>query len=556
MVFFLHGDTLGGWWRCDDPYHIKFLQTYSPKDYLFKPEVWQQFSPVNFTPALPLSLGMDLWLFELEPAGFYWHHLFALALAVVLFYMLMVAFFSPHWALLSTGLFIVSAPTALVARELMDRHYVEGLILACMALLLFISAQKSKRNIDAWFGGIAYLLAILCKEIYAPLLIVLPFIRFSNGRKWLSLALPYLLAALIYVLGRFYMLHAPLSGYSSWKLFNAESAVSQILQLPLLVLGDNPVGFFGLICLVLLVLAALARSPRYLKEIILYSGLVLIPLLPLTIWPGLHEPGRFLFLPGLAGCVLVAWAGCTLSKISKKWALLAWMLAVPISLAVINQGQARTSHINEVMAEMEAELKFIHEDDKTKILMLRNELSTMFATIRQLHRVYKPEWQTADLDAAMQYVVLDELQLLPFDLKEHQVLTYSPQCRCLVDITPAVIAQMQKWRESLRNVPLDVFASHSGYQYSWKFGPFDTGSYSVLEKTLGKASLASQGSIRILTRLGPMVVRYDSPEGWTSYSKPFQVGPAGIEWTGSANEISSLWMEVFSENEASSERIH
>jgi len=555
-VFLLHGDTLSGWWRWDDPYHVSFAHLTAPQDYFFNPREWQRFSPVNFTPALPFSFDADLWLFGLEPSGFYWHHLLALACAAAASCLLLVRFASPYWALFSTALFVAGAPAVIVARQLMDRHYIEGLALACIALLLFISAQKNRRAIDAWLGAFVYLLAMLGKEIYAPLLMLLPFIRFIDGRNWLKLASPYVLAAAVYVVWRLYMVHSPLSGYSAWEMFSFHASLIQLLHIPVLIFGDNLWGFTGLACLGILTMLAVWRSSRRSRKIFLIcwcAGLMLIPLLPLTIWPGINEPGRFLFLPWLGICALVAWAGSTLAGFSRKGALLACVLALPPALAAVNEARVTRHVMNEQIAEMEADLKFFRNADEKKILLLSPEFAALYEVIRQVNLLYRQAGQLQNAERVKPHVVVDELQLLPFDLGVYRVLSYSADCRCLKDVTPTVAAQMQQWRASIREVPLEVSANHSGYQYSWNFGPFETGRYSILEESLGKAPLAKQGSLRIMAKLGVMTVRYDSPEGWITYSRPFRIEADGIEWSD-GSDPSSLWSDVFSKEDASGQQ--
>ena len=76
----LYGGSLRLWWCFDDPAILLHAWRYAPQEYFLVPKAWQALIPYSLQPWLSLSYDLDLSLFGFRPAGFYAHHLLALAL--------------------------------------------------------------------------------------------------------------------------------------------------------------------------------------------------------------------------------------------------------------------------------------------------------------------------------------------------------------------------------------------------------------------------------------------------------------------------------------------
>src|SRR5581483_7584340 len=144
------------------------------------PAEYMHLSATTFTPLLLLSYKFDLRLHGFDTRLFYAHQVAAILLAAVLLFFLIRRYVSIWYAAAGAGVFLTTWAAVYAARTLMIRHYVEGLVFALAALLAW---RRSK-----WLAAFFYLLAMLSKEVYAP--IPLFFIcesRFEN-RSWREIA--------------------------------------------------------------------------------------------------------------------------------------------------------------------------------------------------------------------------------------------------------------------------------------------------------------------------------------------------------------------------------
>lgn len=203
-----------GFWLYDDPFILKFAINHSPLEYLFVPEIWRIFSSVHFTPAAVVSYGADYLAAGLSAPWFYLHNIISLIMLALVFFFLMKEYISFPFALLSAFFLILSKPFAAASEILMFRHYIEGGIFACASLLLFTLHTRGKGKGFLVSASFLYFLAILCKEIYIPLIMLLVFLPRKDFPARFRAAAFFLPGLAIYFLWRFYMLDHSLAGYS------------------------------------------------------------------------------------------------------------------------------------------------------------------------------------------------------------------------------------------------------------------------------------------------------------------------------------------------------
>ncbi len=253
LVAILHGDALGEWWKTDDPQIVLHAIRNTPAETLFAPAKWRTLS-IGFTPMVTLSFDLDLSLGGIRPAVFYAHQLLAIAAAVLLLFVLLEPLCGRWIALLTAAAAAASPAMALAAESLMIRHYVEGLALACAALVVWRLRPKESFA-AARDGGAAllYLLAALAKEVYAPL----PLLFLADGlvrrvplRRLAARIVPSAVAAIVYLAWRRWMLGS-FGGYgaeasfadlpaSAWRAYRALFAAAPPLVAigtPLLTIG-------------------------------------------------------------------------------------------------------------------------------------------------------------------------------------------------------------------------------------------------------------------------------------------------------------------------------
>src|SRR5712691_382212 len=164
LAIVVHATALSGFWLYDDPSLLIEAIRQPAGAVLFNPAEYTHLSATTFTPLLILSFKFDLHLQGLRPAVFYAHQIVAITLAALLLYFLLRRYVSDIYAALGAAVFLTTWAAVYAARTLMIRHYVEGLVFALAALLAW-SRGRRWTLVAAFF----YLLAMLSKEVYAPL---------------------------------------------------------------------------------------------------------------------------------------------------------------------------------------------------------------------------------------------------------------------------------------------------------------------------------------------------------------------------------------------------
>lgn len=305
VTLFAHGASLQGSWRWDDGAHLSYAAQYAPWQYFFEPHVAQGHSDANVAPWNLLFYDINLSWFGMAAAGHYAHLLLLVALGAALFYAVLREWLAPLPALIGAVALLLGKPTAHIAAGLMHGHYATGFVFAMLSILGWTRYLKGRRGHWLGLSALAYLLATACKEVYVPLVVLLPFLPVGTLQQRMRALTPLVLIALAYTGWRYLLLGRFVGGYSQ-GVFDAGEAVRQLLRVPKLLLGSKPPGnilavlFLGLLCL-----AAVKRRLNG-PLLIVSLGIVLLPLIPLTAFPGIHSPDRYLFVPWLAFCACLA----------------------------------------------------------------------------------------------------------------------------------------------------------------------------------------------------------------------------------------------------------
>lgn len=308
ITLLAHGQSLGGFWRWDDGAHLNYAAQYTPRQYFLEPGVAQGHSSANVAPWNVLFYDVNLSLFGMAPAGHYAHLLLLVALGATLFYAVLRRWLAPLPALIGAIALLLGKPTAHIAAGLMHGHYATGFVFAMLSILGWTRYLQGGRGYWLGLAALAYLLATTCKEVYVPLVGLLPFLPAGTLRQRLRALVPFVVIALAYVGWRYLLLGRLVGGYSQ-GVFDAGEALRQLLKLPKLLLGSKPPG--NLLALAFLGLLCIAAVKRRLNGPMLAVCLciVLLPLVPLTAFPGIHSPDRYLFVPWIAfsACLAAAW---------------------------------------------------------------------------------------------------------------------------------------------------------------------------------------------------------------------------------------------------------
>ena len=381
VVSLLHGNTVSGFWRFDDPQMLDFIRHQPLLETLYRPEVWRELDAPFFTPLLTFSYAIDSALFDLQPAGFYLHHLISLILAAWMTTLLLRRWIPPMHASLGGLLFLLGFPVTVVAQQLMTRHYIEGLAFAIAALICFY--ESARRPVWAWTGAMCYLVAMLAKEVYAPLVIFLLVAtdRSDRDRPLRPRLMPYILAVTGYVFWRHAMLGG-IGGYTHRLVPDSAELLNFMSGSMSWVLGNGP------LTIALTVVAAggllVGIRTRELKptRVTVATILLVAPLLPIMIpaaqpeAPGYFIPHRYLFLPWWALCCALAIAlaprrttastHLAMTGISPAW--IAIPFATALAGAMSYNQEAATDCFRRLIANNEQMYQTAWFEDETSLI--------------------------------------------------------------------------------------------------------------------------------------------------------------------------------------------
>ncbi len=513
LIALLYGNMLTAWWGWDDPSFLRLAYEYEPWEYFFIPDVWSKCQPANLNPWNILSFDLDVTLFGLNQRAFYAHHLFSLWLVAMGTYLFLRLWLNQLWSAMGAVLFICSAPVATVAHQLMNRHYLEGLLFSMVVLYLYISAVRYERPLLAWVGALLYFFAVSAKEVFVPLPLVLLLIPERGLRRRLISALPFLLVLGCYALWRRYMLGRWVGGYSpsiDWT-----TVYHMILKIPSFIFGDGAFAVVILLMVILLIFYAGWRNPSVRILIIVAVLLLLGPILPVI---HISDPQRLLFLFVWALSIAVVLTLGTIARSGIHRVVTALVIVVVIGFGMVGQGWKIRPGLEAAADGFAAHGRFIMEADEDQALLPSIRFGNWFATgLLWLRKNV--------LDEQPPRVVFDEIDLTEEDSNSLRFFRYDVTRRSVEDVTALFPHIHEKWKGKLRDRPLSVTINYTGGILSWKFGPYKGGEYSIIisGESGYKLRLPSSGMWRF-EMAEPILfrVRYDSPEGWITYSPLLQ----------------------------------
>jgi len=533
VTLLLNFSVLSGNWRWDDPQILLHLHQYSIFDDFINPQVWQQFSPANLTPWLILSFESDLTLFGMNPGVFYLHQLLALAAAAVMLYLCMTLWLGRGFAFFGAVLFLVGAPSQLVTEQLMTRHYVEGLVFVLLSLYLFVRYLRTGSK-GLWVGSAAlYVLAITAKEIYVPLVLLLPFLPESAWRQRLQAAVPFMIIATGYTLWRAYMLGTLSGGYVDSSEYLNSSVIIDVMRsfanFPELLLG----GLWpapGIVYLLMLGLyAVLARS--WLPLVLLSAALVLLPLVPLVSSPGISSPDRYLLLLWVVLSFSLTFFAARLIKmftdLDRAAPIVLIYAALPMLLLIsLFHGISARQSLAAVAEEFDVQAQFIWAEDASTAFVPSATLLPSFWFFTGLQ-----DLKRRLLNTSSPRPVVDAIYLDP-GISELWAL--DKECMCMRDISDSIPERIAAHQQHIAaQAPLALNFDYQDGYFSWQFGPYDTGAYHIVSDVIGVIPAPAAGRLRVtLPDNAPFFLRYTSAEEWVTYSSLQQIhaDSAAVNW--------------------------
>ena len=509
--------ALGSFWTYDDPCLLASALRHGGWAHFVDPAAWRALSGSVLMPWTLLSFRLDAALFGLVPRGFYVHQLVAGLALLAVAYVVLRRFLGAGVSCLALALLALATPTHALVQLLMNRHYVEGTILVLGALAFYCRAVESRSGRWPWAvaGAGLYLAATSAKEVFVPLVVVLPFLPVGALRERLRASAPFGVAAAVYAAWRTIMLGPGnvLSGYAP----RGREPEAVLGALGLAPWGALVVGFLAVGGLVVLA----RRSPAAGLFGVVLGAVLAAPLLPVL---DMLAPRHF-FLPALLvatlGAVVLAPWWTTRRGAASFLAAAVGLVLLVADLHVLAASPLWQRH-GRVVETLRAEGSYVLEGEDDGVLL------TGVADPRYLACLVAIRRQVLEPPEGPGYC--------------------GDPCYCAAEFPGAsyrrvaggeiVAAPLPERASCAVARPLEVTMSYdaAAHRLAWSFGPDMQGAWSLLlvggvspPEISPPAPLAASGEAP-LGLFEPLraVVRHRAPDGSLAYA-PVLVDPRSLE---------------------------
>jgi len=523
LIFGAYHNVLSASWRYDDQFIIEKISHYPQFEYLFDKTAWQTIFVGMFTPLMLFSYHVDLIIFNFNPEFFYWHQLIAISLLSIAVYFLLNLWLNKHLSILAASLFVIGTPIAIMANQLMTRHYIEGALLFILSIILFVLAVQKQKKTLLVISAISFFLAISAKEIFVPGILLYFLIPIASLKQRLHYASYLLIPLGLYLLWRWHMLDILVGGYGNQ--FPEGNVVSLFLHY---LWQDFYLLFKAETASIVIILSTSILIYLYYQRqyAILLFTLIFCALLPLFLIKSAitAEHSRLLLIVWLVFCLFVATILNQLIQQKKLYINIISLILVSILFFISYQAsQHNLLSLQAQLAEYDAYSQTYWQSSDDVIIkasVTHPEIYTKF---------FEKINQRFFLEKRPQ-IFTDYIFLKNYNLHNKKIVQFSQTCQCMQDISEQFYHAYQTWKSSQqKNKPLSVFMKLEDSFLQFQFSPYTNGVYYLISKELGKLPFAQKSRFFIGNYdLGnpAFYIRYDSPEGWVTYSPLLHFDPS------------------------------
>ncbi|HYI09127.1 MAG TPA: hypothetical protein VEK57_08650 [Thermoanaerobaculia bacterium] len=509
-------------WTYDDAFLLHVVSVHDARGYFDSQQFWRSMPAQMFVPLLLVWYEAGSRVSELEDArGFYVLTIALLLAALAVSYVALRMWLGAAESLAAVAMIGLGPLVVSVVTQLMATHYLIALGMAAGAVALYTwgisgemqnakcKMQNGKRAsatpsfsilhfafcILHFASALFYLFAMLAKEIAIPLPALLLLLPAGRFRDRLRAVIPHAIALILYFTWRKTMIGVFLGGYG-WAV-TRENAAALIRSLPrqLITSMTPPQVWLGVLlgAVLLIPIVLKMRSRAFAVATIVALGAAIGPVLPVS----REMQPRYAFVAWVTLAVLFAAAAR-----GKAWLLIAGALVVAIA------HRAEWRDALPLSERMSAEARFVLSGPVDATL---REPKVPPAAMSELL------WMRAQLGApeGVQWFY-DDLYLCAGRHAGRRVFAFIEACNCVRQVT-ADIASCSAVRG---NAPLQADFRYAGETLFWTFGPYEQGTWKVVLAdglqafTVPRQDAYKMGSLPGIT----LRVRYDSPEGWRTYS--------------------------------------
>lgn len=520
----VHLPALGWWWLWDDPQLLLHALRVDTIDTLFEPSAYRALAAHTFTPLLPISFKIDLLIGGLNPVVAYAHQIAALLLAGLLLDQLLRRYVDRWVSVFSTVAFLSSWMGIYAARTLMIRHYLEGLVCALAALILWSgrSADGSRSRVGVAqeiAASIFWLLALLEKEIFAPLPLLLILQKRANGESWREVSKSLLapaVAASIWLVWRWQMLGS-FGGYAT------DASAGQMMSLPLLAarsLGGPALPLIGWTAVAVTLVVAFAAVIRRRSVVAATAVIAVVALAPLVTLTSNFE-WRYAFGPAVA-----IFAGLALAIPVALENVRAQRLLAAVVAALMLIGSPFVASMYARIAEpVEEEGRWIWQRGPEAPGLVGRSPSWYLSGIRDLKNLDSSEGSPRFLASTEAFTIAN--------LDPRRWVQWSAEEQSMVPIQTSAIQATRERRIS--PPPMTISMTRDGNLLSWSFESSDEVEWSIVTLPLFEVwPVPARGERRVpgTDDAGFFIVKLIWRDGrWTSSAElPFPADGETTRW--------------------------
>ena len=432
---------------------------------------------------------------------------------------------------LAALLFAACPPFAAMCGQLMTRHYVEGLFFFLLGIFFFVRGIRDEKPARLLISSFCYLLAMLCKEIFVPLGLVVLFLPDETTPKRRRAFFAWAATLLVYLVWRHFMM-SRFAGAYGLEL----SARDVLLLVPRLVAvlgGDSTIWVWVAVVSVtgcLLVFLALNRRGVLFSTVT--AALLVGPLIPVS--PMMSYRHAYVLSLGLVLFHVAAWNRLLTSMPGRAVRFLTAGWVVAILAAFLFVSSVQQNEARQAMVRQREEGSFIlDEGSSTDVLVHPMDYSLYFQGLSWLRREVRGlgESPSISLDGRLLcfHTLLEGSSSPPYN----RFWSYDQKQNTLVSRTPDVFCADTDLRRIRKDAPLTLRLVFDNGYATWRTGPYRRGRYAFLFGRYGerlhsvprKGGLpvnlpALAGSLRETPGTGlPLRLRYEAPGGWVTYSQ-------------------------------------
>jgi hypothetical protein len=491
------------WWTYDDPWnlHVSLVRRWT--DAFTEADIWPQ---RFFTPLLIATYETLLRFAGMDPDHWYRIQLVLLgACAVAVFFALRL--YVPTTPALGGALvFAAGPPLCALVTQLMIVHYLESILLGALATIVYVLAFRRRSMGLEILSALLYFGAMLAKVIVAPLPLLLLFLPENTIRVRARHLLFHSIALGAYLVWRYRVIGTLFGGYG-WAVSAGDVPVLAA-QLPwklALTFAGAGVGV-GLVMLALLLVGA-AGAVRT-KQTLTFAAITLLFALAPIVPVSKEMQPWYAVLPWLWLCVVFALGAARLTPNARA----ALLLAAAATAVVANRQE--WTHEYARALRMSEEARAYMRLDSASLLRRPAIPPSSMPELRWLKEDYLQQARGAGW-------FYDDLYLCSSALTGKRIYEYLPARREVGEVTARIPDLARAYCASIRDTaPLRVEFHHRGETLRWRFAPYRDGRWSVVVAGgLMAYDVRPEDGFRLAgVPALALRVRYESPQGWVTYS--------------------------------------